>query len=105
MCDLSCILSVHGLPNNVKLYSPVPKVYSVLGRLYNGVGVGRIPWHACSVRCSNSRNALTWDLRKGVALPMKAEWAMYRCAQRGSSNAMASILGIPQRRLVHDSVL
>ena len=34
------------------------------------------------MRCSNSRNALTWDLRKGVARPMKAEWAMYRGAQR-----------------------
>ena len=34
------------------------------------LGVGSIPWRACSVRCSNSRNALTWDLRKGVALPM-----------------------------------
>ena len=36
-------------------------VYSVSERLYNGVDVGRIPWHACSVRCR-------WLLPNGLPL-------------------------------------
>ena len=66
---------------------------------YNGARVGQVPERACSVRCRwlflNGLPLNIMDRRLGdrllspqvefvVALPMKADWAMYRWAQRGS---------------------
>ena len=69
--------------------------HGFIGRIiqrYNGARVGRVPWRACSVRCSNSRNALTWDLRKGVAPPIQMCSAWELCSSGLAAVLTSSVL-------------